>query len=69
MFKDERGTLIFPIKQNELQFQQCTISINNINVFRGIHANPFDKLVTCIKGKIIDIIINFDKSSLKFLLP
>ena len=69
MFKDERGTLIFPIKQNELQFQQCTISINNINVFRGIHMNPFDKLVTCIKGKILDIIINFDKSSDDYLIP
>jgi len=68
MFNDKRGTLMFPIKHNDLDFKQCTVSINNKNVFRGIHCNPFDKLVTCIKGKILDIVINFDKTSEDYLI-
>jgi len=69
-FSDNRGTLLFPIKENLYNFKQCTVSINNKNVFRGIHINPFDKLVTCIKGKIIDILINFNNSSEKdYLIP
>jgi dTDP-4-dehydrorhamnose 3,5-epimerase-like enzyme/dTDP-4-dehydrorhamnose reductase len=69
MFTDERGTLIFPIKNNELEFKQCTVSINHKNVFRGLHCNSFDKLVTCIKGKILDIIVNFDNTADDYLIP
>jgi len=67
-YNDNRGSLLFPIKQN-YDFCQCTVSINHKNVFRGIHANPFDKLVTCIKGKILDIIIDFDIHSKEYLIP
>ena len=55
-FTDKRGYLMFPIKDN-FNFKQCTISHNKKNVFRGIHINNFDKLVTCIQGKIMDIIL------------
>jgi len=68
-FEDSRGILFFPIIDNTQNFQQSTISVNNLNVFRGIHINPFDKLVTCIQGKILDIIINFDKKSEDYLIP
>lgn len=68
-FEDKRGTLFFPVTDNTQNFQQCTISVNKENVFRGIHANPFDKLVTCIQGKILDIIINFDKNAENYLIP
>jgi 3,5-epimerase/4-reductase len=67
-YNDNRGTLLFPIKQN-YNFCQCTVSINHKNVFRGIHANPFDKLVTCIKGKILDIMIDLDIHSKDYLIP
>ena len=69
-FSDNRGKLFFPIKDNNnFHFKQNTISCNNKFVFRGIHINPFEKLVTCIKGKILDIIINLDENSNDYLIP
>jgi dTDP-4-dehydrorhamnose 3,5-epimerase len=68
-FTDNRGKLLFPIKNNEFNFTQCTVSINNKNVLRGIHINQFDKLITCIQGKILDIIINFDRTADNYLVP
>uniref|UniRef100_A0A6C0KWB7 RmlD-like substrate binding domain-containing protein n=1 Tax=viral metagenome TaxID=1070528 RepID=A0A6C0KWB7_9ZZZZ len=68
-YKDERGTLFFPIKNNNFYSKECTISTNKLNVFRGIHINNFDKLVTCITGKILDIIINFDEKCEDYLIP
>lgn len=67
-FSDNRGKLMFPIKNN-FHVKQCTVSCNKKNVFRGIHINNFDKLVTCIQGKILDIIIDFDKTSSNYLIP
>ena len=61
-FVDNRGTLYFPIKHN-YNFKQSTVSCNKKNVFRGIHINTFDKLVTCIQGKILDIVINLCQMS------
>lgn len=68
-YRDNRGQLLFPIKDNIYNYRQCTVSINNKNVLRGIHVNNFDKLVTCIQGKILDIIINFDNTSDDYLVP
>ena len=67
-FTDNRGTLYFPVKNN-FNFKQTTVSCNKKNVFRGIHINNFEKLVTCIQGKILDIIINFDKNASDYLKP
>ena len=58
IFTDTRGQLIFPIKNSNFEFKEFTVSINKKNVFRGIHINDFEKLVTCIQGKILDIVIN-----------
>jgi 3,5-epimerase/4-reductase len=70
-FNDNRGSLIFPFKNNEIlkEITQCTVSKNKKNVFRGFHSNNFDKLVTCIHGKILDIIINLDEKSEDYLKP
>ena len=68
-FTDNRGTLYFPVKNNNFNFKQSTVSCNKKNIFRGIHINNFNKLVTCIQGKILDIIINFDKSASDYLKP
>ena len=57
-FVDHRGTLLFAIKDGEYKNMETTISINNRNVFRGIHQNKFEKLITCISGRILDIIID-----------
>ena len=65
-YEDSRGTLLFPIKNNcyanELTnlTKECTISINKKNVFRGLHINSFSKIITCISGSFIDIIVNLD---------
>ena len=68
-FIDKRGKLLFPIKNNNYNFNECTISINHKNVLRGIHINNFDKLVTCVSGKVLDIIINFNKDDDDYLIP
>lgn len=68
-YLDNRGKLFFPVKNQNQVFKQCTVSVNNQYVFRGIHINNFTKLVTCIEGKILDIIINFDKTADDYLVP
>ena len=65
-YSDTRGTLMFPIKNNkhgnniECNLKECTYSINHKNVFRGLHINTFSKIITCISGSFIDIIVNLD---------
>jgi dTDP-4-dehydrorhamnose 3,5-epimerase-like enzyme/dTDP-4-dehydrorhamnose reductase len=66
-FEDDRGILFFPIKNNRFDVKQSTISINKKNVLRGIHINNFDKYIICIKGKILDIIINFNEKDVNYL--
>ena len=66
-YLDNRGKLFFPVK-NQI-YRQCTVSVNKQFVFRGIHINNFAKLVTCIQGKILDIIINFDNTADDYLIP
>lgn len=68
-YVDERGKLLFPIKNNNFIVKESTISINHKNVFRGIHVNQFDKLVVCISGKILDIVISFNIYDDDFLIP
>ena len=79
-FIDNRGKLLFTIKNNnndnndygttdDFKFTECTTSINKKYVFRGIHVNQFDKLVTCVSGKILDIIINFNETDDDYLIP
>ena len=68
-FDDKRGKLLFPIQNSNLlgNITQCTISKNNKHVFRGMHCNNFDKLVTCVSGQILDIIINLNKNDDDYL--
>lgn len=70
-FNDNRGQLLFPIKDEKIlgRITQSTVSKNKKNVFRGFHSNNFDKLVTCINGKILDIIIDLNKDSENYLKP
>lgn len=69
MFKDHRGTLLFAVQKNNFVSKECTISINKKSVFRGIHIEQFEKVVTCIQGRVIDIIINFNKEDDDYLIP
>ena len=68
-YKDNRGELLFPIKNSNFVSVECTVSKNKKNVFRGLHCNSFSKLVTCIQGSILDIIVNLDKNADNYLIP
>ena len=43
--------------------QQISYSLSNKNVLRGIHTAPYGKLVQCVRGKIIDYVIDMRPSS------
>ena len=73
MYKDNRGYLIFPIKDNKYMDKKtvntskdCTYSVNKKNVFRGLHINTFGKLITCISGNFIDIMVNMKTYEVKY---
>ena len=69
IFSDNRGTRFFPIKNNGFDAKECTVSINKKNVFCGLHAEVFEKLVTCVSGRILDITVNFNKGEPDYLIP
>lgn len=65
IYKDDRGALI-PIKLNSVV--QSNISINNnSHVFRGMHMqiSPKEqtKYISVLKGRIVDILLDLNKSS------
>jgi 3,5-epimerase/4-reductase len=68
-YKDNRGELFFPIKTQQFVPIDCSISKNKKNVFRGLHSNKFSKLISCIQGSIIDVIVNLDINSNNYLIP
>jgi 3,5-epimerase/4-reductase len=69
IFSDNRGTRFFPIKNNSFVAKECTVSINKINVFCGIHSEVFEKLVTCVSGRVLDITVNLNKGEPNYLIP
>lgn len=44
--------------------KQINKSFSKKDVIRGIHKAPFSKLVSCIKGKIYDVVVDLRKDSL-----
>ena len=69
-YNDDRGRMFFPIDENtSFLSKQCTISQNHKHVFRGLHVNNFVKLVTCIQGAILDIIVDLNLCSDNYLIP
>ena len=72
MYNDSRGYLLFPIKNGAYMngspniSKDCTYSVNKKNVFRGLHINSFGKLITCISGKFIDIMVNMKTLEVKY---
>jgi dTDP-4-dehydrorhamnose 3,5-epimerase len=70
VFKDQRGIYVETFnkkkwkKKFNLDFVEENICINKKNVFKGIHGdNKTWKLVSCVHGKILSIIVNLDKKS------
>ena len=68
-YRDERGELLFLIKDNNFTSIESTVSINKKNVFRGLHINKFSKMVSCIQGSVFDIIVNMNSDSKDYLKP
>ncbi len=69
-FKDSRGLYLETFNKKKYKkilnknFVEDDICISKKNVFRGIHGdNKTWKLVSCISGKCISIIVNCDKKS------
>ncbi len=69
LYKDDRGKLLFLIKDDNFHSVESTVSINKKNVFRGLHVNRFSKLVSCIQGSILDIIVDMRIDSKDYLKP
>ena len=74
VFKDDRGKLIKTFheemfKSNDLEtdFKEEYYSVSNQKILRGLHFQlpPHDhiKCVTCIDGKIFDVVVDLRKKS------
>ena len=50
-----------------LQWQQTNWSVSNKNVLRGIHVANYAKLVTCVSGKIWDLVVDLRPDSLTYM--
>ena len=74
IFKDERGFFLESYKESEfkrygldLEFKQENLSMSKKGVFRGLHyqlaPKSQGKLVRCVKGSILDIVVDIRKNS------
>lgn len=48
------------------QWKQVNYSNSRIDVVRGIHVSPYSKLVTCLSGKIWDVVVDLRPGSPTF---
>ena len=74
---DKRGKFIkfnheIIIKEQKIKFNQFCYSLNKKKyTFRGIHFQKYPyqekKLVTCVEGKVLDVIVDLDKKSKTYL--
>ena len=78
IFKNQRGTFVktfqydfFQNKSLELNFKEEFYSTSQSNVIRGLHFQlpPFEqtKIVSCIRGKILDVILDLRIGSPTYL--
>jgi dTDP-4-dehydrorhamnose 3,5-epimerase len=75
--KDKRGKFIkfnskIKIRNKDINFNQFCYSLNkNKLTLRGLHfqKKPFqeEKLITCVKGKILDVVMDINKYSKTYL--
>lgn len=68
-FEDNRGFFseLHNQQKTNLSPKQINHSYSKKGVLRGIHAATFWKLVTCIKGKIIDVCVDLRTNSPTFM--
>lgn len=55
------------LDQVEQRWQQANWSFSRRNVLRGIHHANYSKLVTCVSGKIWDVVVDLRPKSPTFL--
>ena len=71
MFKDHRGNYWTSWKKGshcKLKFNHDKFSLSKKNVLRGLHGdNKTWKLVSCVFGKLLLVVVNFNKGSKNFL--
>lgn len=68
-FPDPRGRFLEVSRNSEFNIVQTNVSVSKEMVFRGLHyqlKNPQSKLITVLKGEIIDVIIDLRKNSETF---
>ena len=51
----------------DVSWKQVNHSFSKIGVLRGIHVSPYAKLVTCIKGYILDVVVDLRPTSSTYL--
>lgn len=67
--KDERGYFQEVFNASRLEtadlgiVQQINLSSSTTDVIRGMHVAPYSKLVTCVHGRIFDVIIDVRENS------
>lgn len=74
VFKDFRGEFtetynekLYREKGIDIKFIQDDISLSKKNVLRGIHGDNLTwKLVSCLYGKLYQVVVNCDKNSKDF---
>lgn len=66
--KDKYNSLPFDkIYKDPLIWEQVNWSNSKKDVLRGIHVAPYEKLVTCVSGKIFDVVVDLRTSSRTYL--
>lgn len=48
-------------------WRQINYSLSTKDVVRGLHYSPYSKLVSCIKGKIFDVVVDLRKNSKTYM--
>jgi len=74
IFKDIRGEFIETYNEKlyrkqgiDIKFIQDDIAVSKKNVLRGIHGDNLTwKLISCLYGKLYQVVVNCDKSSKNF---
>lgn len=71
-FPDDRGFLqeLYsnrnPVKADGDHWQQVNWSVSKRDVVRGIHLAPYAKLVTCLTGRVFDVVVDLRPNSSTF---
>jgi dTDP-4-dehydrorhamnose 3,5-epimerase len=53
----------WPLPMHEVGWRQVNWSNSTKDVLRGLHVAPYAKLVTCVKGRIYDVVVDMRESS------